>query len=81
MNTPIFIPPPIRQSKKCDRCGLQYDIEEVECPHCHNLSDAEVALLKQKEEQEAEGESKIGIILLFIAAVIIGIMLAETFIK
>jgi len=81
MNTPIFIPPPLRQSKKCARCGLQYDIEEDECPHCHNLSDAEVALLRQKVEKEAQGESRLGVIFLYIAAVILIVMLAEVLTK
>lgn len=81
MNTPIFIPPPIRQSRKCERCELQYDIEEQECPHCHNLTDAEVVLLKEKMENEAEGNSSLGSIFLFIAAVIIIVMLVEVLMK
>jgi len=33
---------------KCDRCGLSYNPENENCPHCKNLNDMEVSELIER---------------------------------
>ncbi len=42
----------IRQlnSVRCPRCELSYEKEKDKCPHCSNMSDAEVEDLLAKSE-------------------------------
>ena len=43
---------PIGQSKKCERCELQYSDDEKVCPHCLGLNDTEIAKLKNKHQNQ-----------------------------
>ena len=66
----MFIPPPIRLVKKCERCGLQYPRKEVQCTHCNGLTDREVEELKLKYEEEHKGNANLGKLFLYMAILI-----------
>ena len=57
-----------KPTKQCERCGLRYRIDEENCPHCHNLSDAGVAALKQRFAREQISNHRLGSKLLMAAA-------------
>ena len=63
----IFIPPPINQTQKCHRCGMQYSINSENCTHCSNLTDKDVETLKIKKSEEHEGNANLGKLFLYIA--------------
>lgn len=71
MTVPIFIPPPIRRTKKCDRCGQLYPKKVDHCIHCHDLSDSELDDLKFRISQEHEANRNLGKLLMFIAVLIL----------
>ena len=75
MSASIFIPPPLKFTKKCDRCGLLYPEEEDICTHCNGLTDEEVETLKEKYAAELKGNSNLGLLLLFFSVFLIGAML------
>ena len=70
----MFIPPPIRTSNKCKRCGLRYPTTEVTCIHCKDLTDSEAKELKQKSANEREGNENLGKLFLYITAFIVIVM-------
>jgi len=74
MQAPIFIPPPINNTKKCTRCGLQYPIKEDACAHCKDLTDQEVEELLSKLKEEHEGNSNIGKFFIYVAALLVIVM-------
>ena len=71
MTIPIFIPPPIRRTQKCNRCGLLYPKKEASCIHCSNLSDSELNEIKLKISQERQANQNLGKLFLFIAFLIL----------
>lgn len=60
----------------CDRCGLRYDKELDECPHCYNLGDVNLKAMLEKRSRQT---MSIGKIMLYIAFVIIILMLVFRF--
>ena len=70
MSPPISLPPRVRPSKVCDRCGLWYPKKKNQCPHCEGMNDAEVAVLKEQYEDLHQGNSNLGRQFLLIAAVV-----------
>jgi len=70
---PLFIPPPLKLTKKCNRCGLLYPKDEEQCSHCSNLSDQEVLELKDNFKNEQAGNNNLGK-LLFIAIILLMLM-------
>jgi len=73
----MFVPPPIRFSNKCKRCGLRYPGKEKDCVHCSNLSDIEVKDLLLKKKKEHKASANIGRLFLFITIlIVIGIALS-----
>lgn len=69
MPGPIFLPPPIRRVKRCDRCGQSYPARRAQCPHCAGLSDREVEALREQVEAERAGSANLGRLFLYLAAV------------
>ena len=67
----MFIPPRIVITKKCPRCQLRYRRKEKQCNHCSGLSDYEVEKLKEKYQQEHQGNAQLGRWFLFIAIILI----------
>jgi len=56
-----FLPPwLIRRTKPCARCGLRHPEGETECPHCAELSDAEVSHMQRRRAQEDEANARLG---------------------
>ena len=55
---PIFIPPPIRRSQKCPRCGLLFSLKEEKCTHCSGLNSQELIQLLGKFEAQRQGNMK-----------------------
>ena len=70
-----FLPPRVRRSKLCERCGLWYPKKELECTHCKDLGDVQVAQLKEKYDGYYEGNSKLGIQFLIVAGFIVLLVL------
>ena len=46
--------------RRCKRCGLTISIDHIDCPHCHELSDAEMVDMLNQRIQDEEGNSKLG---------------------
>jgi len=70
MEAPIFIPPSIRRTRKCDRCGLLYPKKETQCTHCADLTDREVEEFKLRIKAEHEGNSNLGKLFFYIVMLI-----------
>ena len=66
----FFYIPPIRLSKKCNRCYLRYPRAESECIHCKELTDREVEELLYIKEEEALTNKNIGKLFILFAIVI-----------
>lgn len=64
-----------RPTKQCDRCGLRYTVDHEACPHCSNLSDADVEKLKRRFRLEQLGNSRLGTRMLLGAAVLLLLVL------
>ncbi len=60
-----------KPTKKCNRCGLRYTIDNEECPHCSGLSDGEVKNLKQRFILEQIANSRLGTKMLLAAIVLL----------
>ena len=72
---PGLMPGPFRLRQKCPRCGLLYPKSETACPHCSNLSDAEVEQLKSRVSAEGDSAATLGYVFLAIAALIAAALL------
>lgn len=71
MAAPIFIPPPVGRSEKCQRCSLRYPARKDECPHCKGLSEQEVETLRQQALQRHLAHAHLGKLFLILAIIII----------
>ncbi|GAB4192114.1 MAG: hypothetical protein Tsb002_21520 [Wenzhouxiangellaceae bacterium] len=69
------VPIHVRKRQTCKRCGLNYDIDEPSCVHCAELSDIEVAALKERYRQERVGNHQLGMILFYLAGAVAVVML------
>jgi uncharacterized membrane protein YvbJ len=63
-----------KPTQKCNRCGQQYSIENEHCPHCHNLSEAELIELKKRISEAKESNRNLGKIFFLVAIVILALM-------
>ena len=70
MSPPTLLPPRVRPSKVCDRCGFWYPKKKNQCTHCKGMNDAEVAILKEQQESLHQGNSDLGRQFLLAAAVV-----------
>ena len=67
--------PSISHSNECKRCRLQHNLNEVECPHCSNLSDKEALKLKKAfKKHSIELNSNLGKTFKILFVIIILIM-------
>ena len=57
-----------RPTKKCERCGLGYPEKEEHCPHCHDISDADLPRFKEWIAQQGEKHRRMGK-MFFVAAI------------
>ena len=64
------VPIRIKFTKKCKRCGLRYAAKEGSCSHCTGLTDKEVEELKDQYQNERAGNANLGVLFLFVAALI-----------
>lgn len=67
----MLAPPPIRFSKKCNRCGLRYPKKANECVHCNGLSDAEMDEMLLKKSEAHKNTRNIGKLFLYLTALIV----------
>ena len=65
------LPIKIRRTQQCPRCGLNYSLDEEVCPHCTGLTDEQVEALKHRYAAEGPGEKNLGLLFIYIAALII----------
>ena len=68
------VPIHVRKRQTCQRCGLNYDIDEPSCVHCAELSDTEVEALKERYREEQEGNHQLGLILICLAGFVTVVM-------
>ena len=66
----LMIPPQIRLTRKCKRCGLRYPAKADHCVHCHELNDAAVEALKQRHLEQQAGHRNLGQLFLYIAIIV-----------
>ena len=60
--------------KHCERCKLYY-VETLEkCSHCSELTDSEVIILKEKQEDTLEGNAHLGKYFLFTTIILAGLL-------
>ncbi len=69
--SPIFIPPPIRRTKKCMRCGQLYPKKAEQCIHCSHLNDQELEELKQQIEKTHQSNKQLGKLFLYLSAIVL----------
>lgn len=74
----MFIPPLIRPSRKCPRCGLRYPARKKNCSHCTGLNDRELERLYERREREHQAHQGLSMQMLILAAVLLVIMLVAT---
>ena len=67
-----------KPTRRCERCGLRYAFDSEVCPHCSELSDEELALLKQKRVRQQIWNTRLGMKMLLAAAVLFMFILAIT---
>ncbi|MDH5230853.1 MAG: hypothetical protein OEZ58_00875 [Gammaproteobacteria bacterium] len=72
---PFFIPPPIRLTKKCERCAQRYPWSAKQCVHCAHLSDTQLIELKQRIAAEAKSSRVLGLWFYVLAALLFVILL------
>jgi len=70
----IFIPPSIKFTNKCSRCGLLYPKDEAKCTHCDGLTDEELIIFKKKIEAQNEGNKNLGFLFLFFTLILLLLM-------
>ncbi len=60
--------------RRCKCCGLMFNIDNVDCPHCNGLSDSEmIAMLNHRIDSE-ENNSKLGYVFAIIVIALIFIL-------
>lgn len=64
---PTFLPPPIRRSQKCARCGLMFPKKASGCGHCKGLSDNEAQQRKESRQGTDKANANLGILCLSLA--------------
>ena len=64
-----------KPTKKCDRCGLRYQANKLECPHCHNLSEEELSQLKKKIARMHADYRVLGILFILVALAIVAFII------
>ena len=71
----LFIPPPLRLSKKCSRCGLRYPFGAEHCVHCKDLSEREVEQLRETVKEQNKAHRYLGQLFFYLAALLFIAML------
>jgi hypothetical protein len=69
-----LIPGRKKPQRRCERCGLYRDQGQVDCPHCSNLDDHELAEFKRLINERAEANRNLGWSFL-VVALAIGLLL------
>lgn len=67
-----------KPTKPCERCGLRYPEDEVQCTHCKDISDAQLPAFKDHINAQYESGARLGSIFMAIALVI-GVLLLLSF--
>jgi predicted nucleic acid-binding Zn ribbon protein len=60
-----------KPTKKCARCGLKYPEDQENCPHCFELTEAELDELKDKIEEYHKSNANIGKLFFYFAAALL----------
>jgi hypothetical protein len=74
MPFPLLLPVRLRRSQQCERCELRYPKAEKRCPHCADLNEKQLAMLREKYKREHTGNARLGHWFL-LAALGLGILL------
>jgi len=67
-----------KPTKLCNRCGLRFSENELECTHCKDRSDSELSEFKEHIEDMRESNAKLGSIF-FVIALVLGVLLLLSF--
>ena len=70
MLPPLMLPPALRKSVRCDRCGLNFKASERSCTHCADLSDAEALELRRHHAETLQSNAQLGRVFGLLAAVL-----------
>lgn len=74
----MFVPPPIRFSNKCNRCGLRYPAKAEACVHCNNLTDSEMQDMLLMKKSAHKNTANIGRLFLYITVlIVVGMVVAS----
>jgi hypothetical protein len=72
---PIFVPPPMRRTRRCKRCRLHYPRSLEHCPHCSDVPDNQLEDLRQRVGEAHAGNARLGRWLLIAAIVLLVVLL------
>jgi hypothetical protein len=65
--------------KTCERCHLQYEIDRSDCPHCHHLTNDELAKLRGTLQSRREVHDRLGCAMLIGAGLMILALMGVVF--
>lgn len=72
---PIFVPPALHRTRRCERCRLHYPRSLDRCPHCIDVPDNQLEALRQRVGGAHAGNARLGRWLLVAAIVLLVVLL------
>ena len=64
-----------RNQLKCDRCGLYYDKQSKQCPHCRHMNEAMLKAFLEESGIDPHAKSGLGQFLVLAAVIVVVIFL------
>ena len=64
-----------KPTRKCERCGLRYPVDQDACPHCTGLSESQLDALKARIARRHVANGRLGRGFLLGAVAIVLVML------
>lgn len=61
----------VQLTRRCQRCGLRYPREQMNCPHCRGLTDEQVLKIRARHRRELMGNDQLGRLLFYIAGLLV----------
>lgn len=70
------MPPPLRFTNKCDRCGQRYPRKHENCPHCKDLTETQLEELKLRVAEQHKANARLGTLFFLLAGfLLIGLLI------
>ena|GEM_PF-855095 len=70
-----------RNQIKCSRCGLYYDKNRSQCPHCRDMDETRLQAFLEESGIDPNAKSGLGQFLVLAAVVVVVIFLLSKFIR